>query len=277
MTLRTRLLVLFVLVLGCGQDRALAPGAPMMSGEAGGASEGAADPIPTAVPRKLIRIVHLDLVVADTEAAARQAEEMVAAVGGYVSAKQARRRSEQMHYRITLRLPGESLDTVVEQLKALALRLESERQETEDVTDRYVDLEARLKTLELTETELQGLLAEAREKGHKVEGIMAIYRELTEIRSKSETVKGRLNLLANQVALSTIHLTLGPDEATKPVVTEGWQPVVVARNSVRTLLGVLRGLADLAIFLLIVVLPVAAIVGGVGWLGLRVWRRVRRR
>lgn len=277
MTLTMRIPLLFVLVLGCGQ----AGEAPMVVSQEAAAAPAAGAPdradVPVAAPRKLIRTVHLDLTVADSERAAEEAQRIAAEAGGYVGAMEANRWSELMQYRITLRVPGESLDAVVGQLKALALRLEGESQETQDVTDRYVDLEARLKTLALTETELQALLAEAREKGQKVEGIMAIYRELTEIRSKSETLKGRLNLLENQVALSTIHLTLRPDEASKPVVTDSWQPLVVARNSVRTLLAVLRGLTDLAIFLIIVVLPTTVIVGGVGWLALRLFRRIRRR
>ena len=102
--------------------------------------------------------------------------------------------------KMTLRVPVERLEEALSAIRKLAGRVEREQQRVEDVTDRFVDLEARLRTLRATEAELQALLAESRQKARKVEEIMAVYRELTEIRSQIEYNKA---LAALQQATST--------------------------------------------------------------------------
>lgn len=243
---------------------------------AGSAADGAeAEPPRPQGPRKLIRTVNLQLRVADTEATAEAVRELTEAAGGYVASVDAHRREGLLYYRIGLRIPVERLDAAVEEIKALAVEVERESLGTEDVTGRYVDLEARLRTLRATETELQALLAESRSRGHKAEDIMAIYRELTGIRTQIEQHQAQLDLLADQTSYSTVHLDLRPTEAARPLIDEGWQPLVVARDSFRTLLEVLQGLGNLAIFLLVVGVPVVLILGLPVWLAFRAWRRRR--
>jgi len=60
-------------------------------------------------------------------------------------------------------------------------------------------------------------------------------------------------------ALATIKFELIPDAVAKPVVTPGWQPVAVARDAGRKLVGTLQGLATVAIWCAIYLLPVAGL------------------
>lgn len=94
----------------------------------------------------------------------------------------------------------------------------------------------------------------------KPSDILEVYNALTQKRGEIEQVKGRLQLLQNQVALSTITAELVPDEVTKPVVEEGWQPLVTLKDASRALVNILQGLVDLMITLLVVVVPVLLIV-----------------
>jgi putative copper export protein len=61
------------------------------------------------------------------------------------------------------------------------------------------------------------------------------------------------------------------------VVADRWQPVATARDSARTLISFLRGFGDLAIFAVIVLLPVGVIIAVVVYLSRLLWRRLRRR
>lgn len=237
--------------------------------------QGVAELPPALEARKLIRTVQLRLIVADTDDAEQRAERIAAELGGYVGDTSAWRDEGVMHRRLTLRVPAESLDAAVAALQALAVRVESESQSVRDVTAEYVDVDARLRTLQLTEQELQALLAESRARSSDVEGIMAIYRELVEIRSQIESYQGRLNVLDSQVSLSTIDLELSPDPASLAIDAGEWRPLAVARDSVRTLVSVLQGMANLAIFFAIVGLPVLGILW-VSWRGVRRLRRWRR-
>ena len=159
-------------------------------------------------------------------------------------------------YDITLRVPAERFEAARSALRALAIRVDNENINTDDVTDQYFDIEARLTTLRATETELLKLLAETRERGGKVEDIMSIYRELTTVQAEIESLQGQLNRLDKLVALSTISINVRPDELTTPIVEEGWRPLETLRSSVGALVNVLRNLVDLVIYLVVVVLPV---------------------
>lgn len=220
----------------------------------------AAAPPPAVRSRKLIRRLDVHLVVKDTEAAAQRLQAIAASLGGFVSDLNAARSGGVLHYQMTLRVPAERLDRAREEIRRIAVRVEREQMSTEDVTDQYVDLEARMRSLQLTESELRELLAESRERSRKVSDVMEIYRELTGVRTQVEQIQGQLNALQNLVGLSTIQLTLEPDAAEKPIVAEGWRPNEKVRTSFGTLVGFLQGVADLLIFFVIVGLPVALMI-----------------
>jgi hypothetical protein len=272
--------VLLLTTTACAKraaDRAMAEPAAAVFFQGAEAPKADAErgPASTAMARKLVKTVDLDLVVADTEAAAKEAEALAVRLGGYVGAKNAHRVDDVLHYAITLRIPVERLDEALQALKALAVRIDREGQRVEDVTDQYVDLDARLRTLRATETELQALLAESRKNARKVEEIMAIYRELVEIRSRIEQIQGQLIALEKLAALSTVNVNLRPTESAKPVAGSGWRPGDTARGSVRTLLALLKGLGDFLIFAVIVLLPIGVVLVLLWRLGSLLIRRLR--
>jgi hypothetical protein len=248
---------------GCSQKR-MAEEVPVADAVAPARSEAAPSGAPIAPPavqsRKLIRRLDVHLVVKDTEAAAQRLQQLAASLGGFVSDLNAGRSEGVLHYQMTLRVPAERLDRAREEIRGIALRVEREQMSTEDVTDQYVDLDARMRSLQATETELQELLAESRERSRKVGEVMEIYRELTGVRTQIEQIQGQLNALQNLVGLSTIQLTLEPDAAGKPIAAGGWRPNETVRESFSVLVGFLKGLADLLIFLAVVGLPVALVI-----------------
>ncbi|MCP4901106.1 MAG: DUF4349 domain-containing protein [bacterium] len=229
--------------------------------------------------RKLIRTVDLDLTVLDTEQSAHKVQSLADELGGYVSSFDANRHQGVLHYDITLRVPGESLDDALSRLRELAETVDREHLRTEDVTDRVIDLGARLRTLNATEVELQTLLAESRAQNRGVEEIMAIYRELTQIRSKIESFQGQLESLERRVAYSTVNVSLRPADSARPVVGESWSPIDTARGSVRALVRALQVFADLAIYVLIVLLPMVVLLTVAIRGAARLWRlaKLRRR
>jgi hypothetical protein len=226
--------------------------------------------------RKLIKTVNLILEVAATTAAADAIQRLAASSGGYVSSLSSDKRGELLHFNITIRVPIDRLDEVTAELKSLSTEVRRESIDTEDVTERFVDLEARLKTLRATEGELQALLAESRQRNQSAADIMAIYGHLTEIRTRIEQIQGQLELLDNQTSLSTIHIALVPAESSRPIIRGGWSPLETARTSVRVLIGSLQIIADMAIAGVIVVLPIAAILVLPVFAGVLAFRRFLR-
>jgi hypothetical protein len=230
----------------------------------------------SAAARRLVRTVDLDETVPRTTEAVETLERLAPRLGGYVASVDGQREDELMRWTLTLRVPPDRLDEALAAAKAMAVRVNREQQKVEDVTDQYVDLDARLRTLAATEAELRALLAESRQRQRKVDDVMSIYRELTEIRSQSERLQGQLLALEKGVAFSTLNVTLAPVASARPVVAEGWHPADTLRGSLRTLVGMLKWLGDAAIFAAIVLLPAALVVVLAAWAVRRVWRLLRR-
>ncbi len=106
---------------------------------------------------------------------------------------------------------------------------------TQDVTEEYVDVEARLTNLEALETELRALLAEVRQDAAgKPAALLQVYDEIGCTREEIELIAGRQRLLDDLVALATITVTVKPSPIVAPVVDEGWQPEATVREAVAT-------------------------------------------
>jgi len=209
--------------------------------------------------RKIIYNASMVLVVEDTEQTAQDIAAMATGMGGYVASMNSHLRGESMVYDITIRIPADKFESGRATLRTMAVRVESERVSTDDVTDEYYDIDARLRTLEATEAELTQLLEETKERGGSVNDIMRIYDELVRIRSEIESLQGQLNRLEKLVAFSTIDIHLEPHILSLPVESESWHPAEIIHKSFATLVNVLTDLATLFIQFVIVVLPVILI------------------
>jgi len=264
--------VFFCLVFGCGSRSQEPASEGAVSLLAAKAESQEASP---AITRRLVKRVTLDLRVGDTEKASSDVQKLAAEFGGHIGSMNAERHDSGIVYQITLRVPEGRLDEAMTRIKAFG-QVDRENINTEDVTDRFVDLSARLKTLEATEAELRALLSESRQRQQKAEDIMAIYKQLTEIRSNIEQIKGQLNVIENLAAMATITLNLVPI-ASPVVAVSSWQPFETVRRSFALLVSVLTGLVDLVITLGIVVIPPVLILVLFLWLGIKAWRALRGR
>lgn len=228
--------------------------------------------------RMVVQTADMGLVVKDAEATATAIRDLVNGMGGYVANTNLYHDGSQMRGSIAVRVPAERLDSAMQQVKALAVRVLRESLSGEDVTQEYTDLTSRLRNLEATETELLAMLTEVRQKPNaKAEDILQVYNQLVEIRGQIEQAKGRMQYLENLATLATITIELVPDQAEQPVVEEGWQPMATLRSAANRLVNTLQGLADLVIWLAIYVLPVLIILALPVILVIYLVRRNRRR
>ena len=253
-----------------------APGAPAIEMEE--ASVSAAQDVVS--DRMIVRTANLSLLVADTEETLEAIERLATQLEGYISDLQTWRQNDQLAGIVTLRIPASSFDQARERIKELAIEVESENVSGQDVTEEYVDLEARLRNLEVAEEELLELLDSAQETHKNAESILAIYREITNVRQQIEQITGRMNYLENASSLATLTVNLTPEEIDEPVVEPGWEPLSRARDALRTLVNALKFLADVLIWVALFFLPLAAILClplVLVWLIWYLWRRRKRR
>ena len=209
--------------------------------------------------RMIVRTAQLSLVVKDSEASLGQIKAIVQGLEGYVVDSSMWRQEDQLRGTVTVRVPAEALDEALSRFKALAVKVESESGNSQDVTEDYSDLGAQLRNLEATETELLELLKTVREKTGKAEDILAVHRELTSIRGQIEQLKGRMQYLERTAAMSAVTIELVPDVLAKPISSGGWRPGESLAGALRALLNTLRFLVEAGIWIAIYVLPVLVI------------------
>jgi prefoldin subunit 5 len=199
----------------------------------------------------IVRTADISLVVKDAEDSVAQIKDIVGGLGGYVVAVGLWRDQEQLRGTITVRVPADSLDEALVKFKGLAVKVERESGGSQDVTEEYSDLGAQLRNLEATEQELRELLGTVRERTGKAEDILAVYRELTQIRGQIEQLKGRMQYLERTAAMSAVTIELIPDVLATPITVAGWRPSETISRALRALLQTLRLLVDAAIWVVL--------------------------
>lgn len=252
------------------------------------AADGQSVPIETyltkAVEAQTSRVIiytgNMSLVVKDTQEAIEVITALADEQGGFVANSNVYEAGDVLRGSITIRVPADRYQDVLVDLRELALRVERESSSSQDATEEFTDLQARKTNLEFTEEALQKLLDERQRVGNTSD-ILAVYRELTTIRGQIEQIEGRMRYLANQSALSTINIELTPDVLYQPIVVAGWAPQGVAREALQALVAALQGLANIAIWLIIFVLPLLVVmllpVAVVVFVGREWWRRRKAR
>lgn len=157
-----------------------------------------------ATERMIVRTGNMSLVVEDVPVAIDQITSMTEGFEGYVVSSSMWKEGERLVGSITIRVPAEHFDAAVGALRGLAVDVTSETSSSKDVTEEYVDLEAKLGNLEATEKQLLVIM----EKAEKVEDILAVQRELSNVRGEIDQTKARMQYLERTSETSLIEISL---------------------------------------------------------------------
>ncbi|MBI3653587.1 MAG: DUF4349 domain-containing protein [Acidobacteria bacterium] len=173
-----------------------------------------------ALPRKIVRHGKLTLELDNPAAGQQQIAAIVAAHQGFVIT------SEFSHFNnaqanqevtITVRVPATQFDDTLAAVHAVGARLVFENLSGEDVTEEFLDLQARRRTQQALEEQLLQLM----KKTTSVSSAMEVQREITNVRTEIEKLIGRSQYLENQAALSTITVLLQTPAAIVAASTYG--------------------------------------------------------
>jgi uncharacterized coiled-coil protein SlyX len=127
----------------------------------------------------------------------------VKATKGFISNESENSYGERTEKRLTIRIPSDQLDPLLEKIQSHAVRIENSNIRSEDVTEQFIDVKARLKTKKELENRYTELLKQAK----NVQEILGLERELANVRGEIESMQGRLNYLSNRVSLSTLNVS----------------------------------------------------------------------
>jgi len=248
-------------------ERQFAPGAPMEappfdafspdSDEAGGFGGGQA----LASERLVIGTANMSIVVTDPAKSVEEIGRMAEEMGGFVvtsNVYQSTYGEAQIvadQAMITIRVPSERFAEAVKRIKDAATEVPTSQESNLDVTADYTDLESQLRNLEAAEEQLLDIM----DLSGKIEDVLAVFNQLTQIRGQIEQVRGQMQYFEDSARLSSITVDLIPDVAAQPLQTPRWQPLVTIKEAFEGLVGTLQSLADFAIGFVISVVPILAI------------------
>ena len=252
-------------------------------GAAGDGDGAIAVDIELAQDRKVIRNAELQLEADDTRAALDRIIALTEAAGGFVAdavVNPVEDPEDQPSASMTLRIPSAELTRVMDAIKGSVEKVVSESQTADDVTEQFIDLEARLTNLQALEVELRALLTEVRQQPDAdPDELLRVFNEIATVRGQIEEIQGQLDYLENVVDLATLSIGLTPTPAVVPIADDTWEPIVVARDALRSLVTGLQGVADWAISFALYTLPMLLILLGipaaVGFFVYRQWRKRR--
>lgn len=254
---------------GGGADTAL-----KSSGGAGGQDQVVAQ-APTD-GAKIVRTGTMELQVADLQAALTAARTKVAALGGYIGAEKSAAGSDQPVASITYRIPVARWDEAIDSLHGLALNVVAEDSQAIEVTSQLVDLGARIRNLQASETALQAIAASAT----RISDVLDVQARLSDVRGQIEQLTAQQASLQDQVAYGTMTVTYGLQVAAVSEAARNWNPGAQVDGATASLVGILQALASAGIWFGIVWLPIIAVLlvlaVGLGRLGRRLGLRLPR-
>jgi anti-sigma factor RsiW len=185
-----------------------APPAGVAQTVAKGTENAPAEPT-VAKQHRLAKKARLDLLVRDVEATLKQAQTTVRRAGGDVTslADTTPSSASTLHTAtIAVEVPAAQLDDTLDHLGLLGA-VQTRAIDAEDVDAAIVDEEARLRNLRRAEADLRKLM----DKGGKVDDILTVQQNLTEVRGQIEQLDAQHRSDVHRVATSTIAITLTED------------------------------------------------------------------
>ncbi len=229
---------------------------------------------PENVGPMIVQTASLNILATNYDEASALIDKLAAAHGGYVEKLDAKAQTgNARELSASLRIPTKQLDGFLADVRRLG-HVEEETRSNEEVSEQYVDLQARLKSARATEQRLIELLGT---RTGKLQDVLEAERELARVRGEIESMQGESAILVHRVNYATVQVDLS--EEYRQVLGSG--PVATGMKIRNAMVEGFRNLRDGAVGLLVFLFAVGpsllfwlAILLVPGWF---VWKRFRAR
>lgn len=195
--------------------------------------------------RLVIQESSLSLLVKDVRETTDKIINLTKTNGGYMVNSNLSNPQDNPTETLTIRIPQNKLNSILDSLRKMSVKVVSENLIGNDVTDQYVDIDAKLATLNKTKAKFEDIL----EKAVNVQDILTVQREIINLQSQIDSQKGQQQYLEKNAELTKITIYLSTDELSLPFTpNQPWRPDVIFKNAVRSLFETLQGLGSLLIW-----------------------------
>lgn len=210
--------------------------------------------------RKLVKEADVRFLTTDNRVSYQLISSCLKGFGAYISDENTFNNRSESGYEITIKVPAAHFDSLLNYIltHARVKELQSKRTQVNDVTNEFIDTEARIKIKKESAQKLADLMKQSKNLTETLE----IQKQLTDLQSEIESVEGRLKYLNEQVTYSTLRITFYERVSYSErfagefgnALNGGWQ----------VFLFLLTGVAYLWVVILVVLLV---------WLGVRYYKR----
>jgi hypothetical protein len=196
--------------------------------------------------RLVIQESNLSLLVKNVVEVRKNILDYTKTSGGYMVSSSVSNPQDAPTATVIIRIPSDKLDAALDYFHSLSVKVVSENLSGRDVTDQYVDIDARLKTLRSTKERFESILAQAVE----IKDITNLTREILSVQRQIDSLIGQQESLKQNASLSKLTIYMSTDELALPYApSETFRPNVIFKLAVRSLIGFTRSLATWAIWI----------------------------
>ena len=212
--------------------------------------------------QKIIRTGSLNLEVENVSSTLDPLKRIAALHGGYIGSMSVNTQyGNRLYASLIIRIPAGEFDGTVSDIKALGT-LKSESLSADDVTEEYVDLQARRNALASQLVQYNRIM----ERAENVSEILEVQVQIERVQVELDSIDGRLKYLDNRIDYGTITVTLVEPE---PVGRgEEFSLVSVLNEGIQGFLAVTGGL----IIILISIIPLI-LLGIIAYILYWIWRK----
>lgn len=232
---------------------------------------GAAETSKDGLNRKLIYKGNLVMEVKDYSFAQSEIRNLVALSGGYILQFTENSTKHEEGSQFVLKIPSAGFSSFMDNLEKIPNESIQRKVEGQDVSEEYVDLEARLKAKQVTEARYLDFM----QKAQRTDDLVAFTNELGRVQQEIEQIKGRMRYIDQNVAYSTVELRVyQPGKSMK--AEDGSEPEHMlsrAKDSLMGSFGFLSGFGQGLVVLLAGLLPILAVLLIIGWPLWRIYRK----
>ena len=203
--------------------------------------------------RKIIKQGDIRFKTADVNKTKTLIQQTVQELNGYLSNDNAYDYSDRFEHKLTIRVPADKFDLLLNNISESVVKLDRKKIDVLDVTEEFIDMEARIKT----KKELHGRYTELLKLATKVEEILSIEKESGNLQSEIESVEGRMRYLKDKIAYSTLTVAYYQETTFEFGFPSKFTDGII--NGWNMFLWFIIGLSHLWVFLLMMVVSVCLI------------------
>ena len=153
---------------------------------------------------KIIKTADISYQVDDYRQACIHIANTVANMGGRVATERETRSTHSLNNQFVIHIDPSRFDSLVERLVEPAIYIQHKQINSEDITEQFVDLEARLATRKAVEERYVAILKQAK----TIKEILDVEEQLRQIREDIDAAEGKLRYLKARIGESTINLSI---------------------------------------------------------------------